>query len=117
KLIDDLPEAGPRQILGGLAASEGEDAGLTLRVAAARRLHVQRARERRTERQGCDGHHAAPFSGRSAITRKAEPARRQPTTVPETFERPAIRGRCDTTTSTIRAPRAAALATISTGHP
>jgi len=71
ELIDDLSEAGPGQILGRLASSEGEDAGLTLRVAAARRLHVQRARERRTERQGRDGHHAAPFVVRSAITKKA----------------------------------------------
>src|SRR5439155_11691988 len=39
ELIDDLSEAEPGQILGRLASSEGENAVLTLRVAAARRLH------------------------------------------------------------------------------
>src|SRR5206468_5266151 len=56
-------------------------------------------------------------AARRAAERNPYPARTVPRNVPETFEYPAIRGECETGTSTILAPSAAALTTISTGQP
>src|SRR2546426_11877627 len=75
ELIDDLSEAGPGQILGRLASSEREDAGLTLRVAAARRPHGKLARERQAGRHGPVPRAAgARLVVRGATTKKAEAA-------------------------------------------
>src|SRR5688572_30818672 len=115
--IDHATELRPSQVLLRLASAEGQDARLAERVAATRGLEIERAGQRWAWRQ-CGGRgHDTSRAARTAVLRNAKPARTLPVTVPETFDRPPARGAWVTATSAMRARRAAALTTISTGQP
>src|SRR5258705_6661141 len=68
ELVPHPPELFPAEILLGLPAAEGQDAGLAERVASARGLDVERARQERLQRDRGRAHGLRERLGHRAVT-------------------------------------------------